>query len=200
MSHDVIVLGAGMVGVSTALHLQESGLSVALVDRRAIGEEASHGNAGIIEKDGMIPLTIPSNVVDIARFASNRTIHMHYHPTFMPRLASWLWKMWRISNPAGIDVYARAVQPLRQRAADEHGLFAKEAGLTASFAIRAGSTFITGPRPLRARKRRAAMPMNLASNMKCTVRRAWKSSNLILPLMRRTGQFTGRGAFRSAHP
>ena len=33
MSNDVIVLGAGMVGVSTALHLQQRGKSVALVDR-----------------------------------------------------------------------------------------------------------------------------------------------------------------------
>jgi D-amino-acid dehydrogenase len=41
MSNDVIVLGAGMVGVSTALHLQQRGKSVALVDRRGVAEETS---------------------------------------------------------------------------------------------------------------------------------------------------------------
>ena len=46
---DAIVLGAGVVGVSAALHLAKRGLSVALVDRRAPGEETSYGNAGIIE-------------------------------------------------------------------------------------------------------------------------------------------------------
>ena len=133
MNHDVIVLGAGMVGVSTALHLQEAGLTVALVDRRGAGEETSHGNAGIIEKDGLISLTIPTRLLDILKFASNRMIHMHYHPTFMPRLSGWLYRMWLLSNPAGIDRYARGVQPLRQRAADEHAHFAKEAGITEQF-------------------------------------------------------------------
>src|SRR5262245_17591249 len=46
---DAIVLGAGMVGVSAAVHLAKRGLSVALVDRRSPGEETSYGNAGIIE-------------------------------------------------------------------------------------------------------------------------------------------------------
>ena len=43
---DAIVLGAGIVGISAALHLVKRGLSVALVDRRAPGEETSYGNTG----------------------------------------------------------------------------------------------------------------------------------------------------------
>ena len=39
---DVLVLGAGMVGVSAALHLQEDGRYVILVDRHEVaGEETS---------------------------------------------------------------------------------------------------------------------------------------------------------------
>ena len=47
---DVAVLGAGMVGVSAALHLQARGRSVAIVDKhpRPAGE-TSYGNSGIIE-------------------------------------------------------------------------------------------------------------------------------------------------------
>ena len=52
---DVIVLGAGMVGVSTALHLQKRGRSVVLVDRRGAGEETSYGNTGIIQREGVVP-------------------------------------------------------------------------------------------------------------------------------------------------
>ena len=46
---DAIVLGAGIVGVSVALHLAKRGLSVALIDRAGLGEQTSYGNAGIIE-------------------------------------------------------------------------------------------------------------------------------------------------------
>ena len=45
---DAIVLGAGIVGTSVALHLAKRGLSVALVDRRGPGEETCYGNAGVI--------------------------------------------------------------------------------------------------------------------------------------------------------
>ena len=56
---DVIVLGAGIVGVSTALHLQKRGRSVVLVDRRGAGEETSYGNTGIIQREGVVPYPFP---------------------------------------------------------------------------------------------------------------------------------------------
>jgi|1185.fasta_scaffold1323373_2 glycine/D-amino acid oxidase-like deaminating enzyme len=45
---DAVVLGAGIVGTSTALQLVKRGLAVALIDRRGPGEETSYGNAGMI--------------------------------------------------------------------------------------------------------------------------------------------------------
>jgi glycine/D-amino acid oxidase-like deaminating enzyme len=48
-----------MVGVSAALHLQRRGRDVALIDRRAPGEETSYGNAGLIQREAVIPYTFP---------------------------------------------------------------------------------------------------------------------------------------------
>jgi D-amino-acid dehydrogenase len=50
MKFDTIVLGAGIVGVSVAAHLQKRGRSVALVDLRQPGNETSFGNAGLIQR------------------------------------------------------------------------------------------------------------------------------------------------------
>ena len=47
---DVIVLGAGMVGVSVALYLQQRDRDVVLADRRGPGEETSYGNSGLIQR------------------------------------------------------------------------------------------------------------------------------------------------------
>ena len=55
MRADVVVLGAGIVGVSVALHLQKRGRAVVLVDRRGPGEETSFGNAGLIQSEGSTP-------------------------------------------------------------------------------------------------------------------------------------------------
>ena len=57
---DVLVLGAGMVGVSAALHLQQRGRDVILVDRHELaGEETSFGNAGLIECASVFPYMFP---------------------------------------------------------------------------------------------------------------------------------------------
>ena len=55
MKKNVIVLGAGMVGVATALHLRQRGRDVILVDRRPAGRETSYGNAGIIQREAVEP-------------------------------------------------------------------------------------------------------------------------------------------------
>ena len=51
MGKTVLVLGAGMVGTCTALHLQQRGADVTLIDRREPGEETSYGNAGLIQRE-----------------------------------------------------------------------------------------------------------------------------------------------------
>ncbi len=57
---DVIVLGAGIVGVSAAYAARQRGLSVILVDRREPGSETSYGNAGILSSGSILPLNKPS--------------------------------------------------------------------------------------------------------------------------------------------
>ena len=63
---DAIVLGAGIVGISAALHLAKRGLAVALVDRRGPGEETSYGNAGVIEGNTLFPACLPAGFGDAA--------------------------------------------------------------------------------------------------------------------------------------
>ena len=59
---DAMVLGAGIVGTSVALHLVRRGMSVALIDRTSVGEQTSYGNAGIIEGNTIFPPAFPSDV------------------------------------------------------------------------------------------------------------------------------------------
>jgi D-amino-acid dehydrogenase len=71
---DAIVLGAGIVGTSVALHLVKRGLAVALVDRRGPGEETSYGNAGVIESNMLLPYAFPSELLTLLRIAFKRPI------------------------------------------------------------------------------------------------------------------------------
>ena len=78
---DAIVLGAGIVGTSIALHLAKRGLAVALVDRRAPGEETSYGNAGVIEGNTIFPPAFPSDPAALLRIALKRAPEANYHLT-----------------------------------------------------------------------------------------------------------------------
>ena len=87
---DAIVLGAGIVGTSAALHLAKRGLAVTLVDRRGPGEETSYGNAGVIEGNTLFPHAFPSRFGDLLRIALKQAPEANYHLSFLPKVAPWL--------------------------------------------------------------------------------------------------------------
>jgi len=55
----VLIIGAGIVGVSAALNLQRRGFRVTLADRQAPGDGASFGNGGILVPGGIVPVPVP---------------------------------------------------------------------------------------------------------------------------------------------
>jgi D-amino-acid dehydrogenase len=128
MRHDVVVLGAGIVGICVALHLQKRGRSVALVDRRGAAEETSFGNAGLIQREGVYPYGFPHDFGALVRYGLNRTIDAHYHPSALPRLAPFLLQYWRYSRPARHAEVARRYAKLIEHCVTEHEALIAESG------------------------------------------------------------------------
>ncbi len=127
---DVIVCGAGIVGVSVAAHLRKRGLDVVLVDRQAPGQGTSFGNAGLVQREAVFPHAFPRAASELRRIARNRAIDVAYQMPALPRLAAPLLRYWRNSHPAR---YARAVEGHARLIAtciDEHLALAQEAGAT----------------------------------------------------------------------
>ena len=129
MKYDCIVLGAGMVGVSTALHLQQRGRNVALVDRRPAAEETSYGNAGLIQCEGVVPYSFPRNLQKIINSALNRTTDAHLHYSALPKLAPWLYKYWRHGTKEKVAQTSRGALPLINNCLAEHETLMREAGI-----------------------------------------------------------------------
>lgn len=125
---DVIVLGAGIVGVSVALHLAKRGLGVALVDRRAPGEETSYGNAGIIEGDTVFPHAFPNDAMAILRVAFGRAPEANYHLAALPRFVPWLLAYRAFSSPERLLETATLMRPLYAQAVAEHEALLAECG------------------------------------------------------------------------
>jgi D-amino-acid dehydrogenase len=125
---DALVLGAGIVGISVAVHLQKRGRATVLVDRRGAAEETSYGNAGLVQREGVYPYGFPHDFGALFRYGINRTIDAHYHPSAIPRLAGFLWKYWNHSKPARHAAIARAYAQLIEHCIVEHEALIAEAG------------------------------------------------------------------------
>ena len=128
MQADALVLGAGIVGISVAVHLQKRGRATVLVDRRGAAEETSYGNAGLVQREGVYPYGFPHDFGALFRYGLNRTIDAHYHPTAIPQLAPFLWKYWHHSRPARHKEIARLYARLIEHCITEHEALAVEAG------------------------------------------------------------------------
>ena len=127
---DVLVLGAGMVGVGAALHLQKKGRDTVLIDRHELaGEETSHGNGGLIECASVFPYMFPRDFRQILQYASNRTPQVRYHFQDLPAFLPWLVRYFMASSPARAMHSAMAELPLIQRSLVEHEALIAEANV-----------------------------------------------------------------------
>ncbi|BDA86588.1 FAD-dependent oxidoreductase [Aureimonas sp. SA4125] len=128
MKADVIVLGAGIVGVSTALHLQSLGRSVVLVDRGPPGGGTSYGNAGLIERSSVVPYAFPRSLTTVLRYALNRSSDVRYHARDLLHVAPFLFRYWRQSSPRNLQIATRAMLPLIEASITEHDALIETSG------------------------------------------------------------------------
>jgi D-amino-acid dehydrogenase len=125
---DVLVLGAGMVGVSAALHLQQRGRDVILIDRHSLaGEETSFGNAGLIECASVFPYMFPRDFVQILHYATNRAPQVRYQWSDLASFLPWLVRYFLASSPDRALHSAMAELPLIRRSLIEHEALVAEA-------------------------------------------------------------------------
>src|SRR5258708_8247924 len=117
---DAIVLGAGIVGTSVALHLAKRGLSVALIDKRGPGEETSYGNTGVIVGASVFPTAFPRSLKKLIQVALKRAPEANYHWGDLMKIAPCLWSYYRFSTQEKLKDSAVKLRPLMARSVAEH--------------------------------------------------------------------------------
>src|SRR6202045_3018276 len=109
---DVIVLGAGIVGVSAAYAARQRGLSVALIDRREPGCETSYGNAGILSSGSILPLNKPSLWSALPGYLTNRHAALRWNPAWAIRNIDWVARFLANATPSRTKPRATALHEL----------------------------------------------------------------------------------------
>ena len=128
MSTSILVLGAGMVGTCTALHLQQRGFEVTLVDRRAPGLETSFGNAGLIQREAVQPYAFAREAGFVLNAALGRGAEVHWHLRGLWQMARPLMRYWRHSQAQSHARATQAYSRLIAHACDEHAPLITGAG------------------------------------------------------------------------
>lgn len=86
----VIVLGAGVVGVTTAYHLAQAGCEVTVIDRQvAAASETSYGNAGLITPGDSFAWASPAALKTFVQSVFNPDLGLKIRPRWDPQLFDW---------------------------------------------------------------------------------------------------------------
>jgi len=127
---DVLVLGAGIVGTTLALKLQEQGLAVTLIDRAHPGAATSFGNAGLIERSAVFPYAFPRDFRTLLIYALQRSTAAHYHWQALPSLLPYLAAYFHHSSAKKYPAAIAGALPLIEHSWSEHEPLITAAGAT----------------------------------------------------------------------
>ncbi|WP_420863735.1 NAD(P)/FAD-dependent oxidoreductase [Algirhabdus cladophorae] len=120
MSAPIVVIGAGIVGVSTAIWLQRAGHRVVLLDKDAPGQAASFGNAGLLAGWAITPVTSPRLWRDAPPMILNPRSPLFIKWRQLPRLLPWFARFLRHTSDAETRRIVAAMDPLISDSVDQH--------------------------------------------------------------------------------
>ena len=119
----VTVVGAGVVGLTTALALQARGLPVRVIDREGPAAGASAGNAGAFAFTEILPLASPRMIRQAPKWLLDPLGPLSVPPRYAAKIAPWMWRFWKASWPAQVrasTVAQTALMKLSQSALEPH--------------------------------------------------------------------------------
>ncbi|MEY3613465.1 MAG: D-amino acid dehydrogenase small subunit [Pseudomonadota bacterium] len=125
----VTVVGAGMVGVSCALALQQRGLSVTLIDRLPPGSETSHGNAGVLTPSSLIPFNNPALWQQLPALLRGKNPGFRYNLPYLLRQWNWVARFLAHARPQPFERTLTALHALIGHSRGIHLAWLQQAGI-----------------------------------------------------------------------
>jgi D-amino-acid dehydrogenase len=127
--HDVLIVGGGIVGLSTGIACRERGLTVALCDPGEARRRTSYGNAGVISRGSLFPMSGPALWKSLYRYGRNRDPALRIDWRQARRILPWLSMFLRSASERSWRRAAAALDPLTAAAFAEHERLAALAGV-----------------------------------------------------------------------
>lgn len=107
----VLIIGGGIIGLSSAYYLNKSGHQVTVVDKSNQEDGCSHGNAGMIVPSHFIPLAAPGMISKGIRWMFNSESPFYVKPQLNIELMKWGWQFYKHANQ---DQVNKSIHPLKK--------------------------------------------------------------------------------------
>ncbi|KGJ13978.1 NAD(P)/FAD-dependent oxidoreductase [Paracoccus sanguinis] len=128
MQPDVLVIGAGVVGLSAAIAAQARGLSVTVVDREGPAAGASAGNAGAFAFTDILPLASPGIMRKAPGWLMDPVGPLTVPPAYALRIAPWMVRFAAACRPGRVAASIAAQTALMDLSRDELQPFLRATG------------------------------------------------------------------------
>jgi D-amino-acid dehydrogenase len=113
MPKHVVILGAGVIGLSSALACARRGWQVTIVDRQpARRDGCSFGNAGMVVPSHFVPLAAPGMAWRGLKWMADPESPFYIKPRLDRDLVSWGWRFWRAATARRVAAAAPALRDL----------------------------------------------------------------------------------------
>lgn len=86
---DITIIGAGIIGLCSAIELLQKGLQVTIIDKSEPGQGASYGNAGVISPWSIVPQSLPGLWRKVPGWLMDPLGPVTVSPRYFPRMAYW---------------------------------------------------------------------------------------------------------------
>lgn len=116
----IAVIGAGVVGLSTALNLQRRGFDTTIIDPLPAGSSASYGNAAMISVAATTPVSMPGMLRNLPKWLLDPEGPLFVNPHYFPKAIPWLWKWIKAGNMRQVRESSQGLFALHQPALDEY--------------------------------------------------------------------------------
>ena len=103
----VVIVGGGLIGLTSALALHERGASVTVVDHASLGSGAARGNAGFVSPTLLSPLAGPGMLRTVARALVTRDGPLRVRPRAVPSMTRWSVGFLRAANRARFEITSK---------------------------------------------------------------------------------------------
>ena len=130
MKAEVCVLGAGIIGITTALELQERGVDVLLVDKGDPGMQTSFGNAGVLSVSTVLNVNNPGLFRAVPKLLAGQAPYFEYDFGYALSRLGWLGSFFQHALPRYSLPIARALQELQRVSIDRHRQLIARAGVS----------------------------------------------------------------------